>query len=605
MFLLIFNFSSLIGQLDSLSFSTYYDSDKHHLLESHQSELALFFETLDLKRIEKIILFGHTDSDASNEYNNTLSKSRVNGVYDFLIKEGFEKEILKKKYFGEFVPIATNENEFGKGKNRRVEMLVLLKKKKRKIIHITKTNSSKKREKTKSKEEKTAEVKPEDKCNRDTIVELGKGIQAAINICTYEKIKDCITIKIHNDIDALVADGITTYDTQGIPLNSCGMATVNVKAGCDSCFATPIKIRFPILEDCRNEPITNPSSYNFRNGRWQLNRSSRIRKRTIKRIRYFEMEFQCTGKQNCDKPKCPEPIKIKFKNNRKRKFLTANIINICSNGNFPLKIDKRGRAKGDISRINKDYYLYAQVINKHGDTLQIKEPLIYSSSIKILEGKCYCDFQPFFSLTHFPLMRNSNASFSTNEVQGQFPNNIFTGTSFTSLEFILTDYPIYKGYSYQLGGGIYRNYSDGNLLIENQLLKLKNGIQQIGLNGHGAINSPFFFDGFSSTLFIQLGFGTNFAKLQSNENYEILNQKKLNGWGMTSNFGLTLDSARLWKRFKISLGGTYNITFTNLAEFKTFQFVFSEPEQSHKIKFTSQSNTVLATLRIKYYLNNP
>lgn len=600
--LLIFNSSSLISQSDSLSFNTYYDSDNYGLLESHQSDLNLFFEKIDLKRIEKIILFGHTDSDASDEYNNALSKNRVDGVYDFLIQKGFKKEFLEKKYFGEFVPIATNENEFGKGKNRRVETLVLLKKKKRKIIHITKTTPSKKQENPKPKKEKIKEVKPDNKCNRDTIIELRKGVQAAINICTYEKIKDCITIKIHNDIDALVADGITTYDTQGTPLNSCGMATVNVKESCAPCFATPIKIRFPVLEDCRNEPITNPSSYDLRNGQWQLNRSNRIKKKTIKRIRYFEMEFTCAGMQNCDDPKCPEPIKIKFKNNRKQNFLSANIVNICSNGNFPLKIDKRGRAKGDISRINKDYYLFAKVINRQGDTIQLKEPLIYSPSIKILEGKCYCDFQPFFSLTHFPMMRNSNASFSPNEVQGQFSNNIFTGNSFTSLEFILAEYPIHKEFSYQLGGGIYRNYFDGNLLLENQELQLKNGIQQVGFNGNAAINSPYFWDGFSTTLFTQFGFGTNFAKLQSNENFEILDQEKLNGWGMTSNFGLTLDSPRLLKKFKISIGGTYNITFTNLAEFKTFQFVFAEPEQSHKIKFTSQSNTILATLRIKYYL---
>ncbi len=601
--LLIINSISLVGQVDSLSFSTYYDSDKYKLFASHQAEINLFLEKIDLKRIEKIILFGHTDSDASDEYNNALSKNRVDGVYDFLVQKGFRKEVLETKYFGEFVPVATNENEFGKGKNRRVEMLVLLKKKKRKIIHINKTNPPKNRETIKPKEEKIEEVKPENNCNRDTIIELGKGVQAAINICTYEKIKDCIMIEIHNDIDALVADGITTYDTQGTPLNSCGMASVNVKKGCDPCFATPIKIRFPILENCQNELISNPSSYDFSNGRWRLNRSNRIKKRTIKKIRYYEMEFTCSGRQNCDKPSCPEPIKIKFKNNRKRKFISVNIVNICSNGNFPLVINKRGRAKGDISKINKDYYLFAQIINKSGDTIQIKEPLIYSPSIKILEEKCFCKKQPFFSLTHFPLTRNSNASFSPNEVQGQFSNNIFTGASFTSLEFILADYPLYNGFSYQLGGGIYRNYSEGDLILEDQILDLKNGIQQIGLNGHGAINSPFFFDGFSSTFFTQLGFGTNFANLRTNENYEILDQKKMNGWGMTSNFGLTIDSPRLWKRFKVSLGGTYNITLTNLAKFKTFQFILAEPEITHKIKFNSNSNTVLATLRLKYYLN--
>ncbi len=605
LFFFLFNISLLHSQVDSLSLNTYYDSDKYELLASHQSEINHFFDKIDPKQIEQIILFGHTDSDASDEYNNALSKKRVDSVYDFLVKNGFHKELLEKKYFGEFVPVASNENEIGKGKNRRVEMLILLKKKKRKIVHITKTTPSKKREKTKQIEAKIEEVKPENKCKRDTIIELSKGVQAAINICTYEKIKDCIIIKVHNDVDDLVAEGITTYDVQGTPLNSCGMASVEVKKDCNPCFSTPIKIRFPVVEDCRNEPIMNPSAYDFSNGRWRLNRNKRIRKRTIKKVRYYEMEFKCAGRQNCDKPSCHEPIKIKFKNNRKRKFLSANIVDICSNGNFPLLIDKRGRAKGDISTINKDYYLFAQVLDKQGDTIQIKEPLINSPSIKILEEKCFCKKQPFISLTHFPLMRKPNTSFSPNEVNGQFSNNIFTGSAFTSLEFIWADYKLSKRFSYQLGGGIYRNYSDGNILLNNQVLALENGLQQVGLNGHGAINSPFFFDGFSTTFYTQLGFGTNIAKFGSNENFEISNQKKLNGWGMTSNLGLTLDSPRLWKRFKISLGGTYNITFTNLAKFKTFQFILAEPEQTQKVKFTSNSNTILATLRLKYYLNKP
>ena len=70
------------------------------------------------------------------------------------------------------------------------------------------------------------------------------------------------------------------------------------------------------------------------------------------------------------------------------------------------------------------------------------------SSIKILEEKCFCKKQPFISLTHFPLMRKSNTSFSPSETQGQFSNNIFTGSVFTSLEFIWADYQLSKGFSY-------------------------------------------------------------------------------------------------------------------------------------------------------------
>lgn len=601
--------TSLYCQADSLFFNTYYESNEYLLLASHRAELNLFLEKINTNKIEKITLFGHTDSDASDDYNNTLSKNRVDGVYEFLIKKGLQKEQLEKKYFGEFVPIATNENELGKGKNRRVEMLVFFKKKKRKITYITKTNPPKKEKKPIPIEEKIVEEKTVNKCHRDTIIEFEKGVHAAINICEYEKIKDCIVINIQNDVDVLVSSGVTTYDNLGNPLISCGMASVSVKPGCKPCFDTPIKIRFPVIGDnCEKKRVINPSLYNLSGGVWKINPKERIKQRTINRVRYNEITFICQGGKNCDKKDlCSIETKIKFRD--KRKFISANIVNTCNFGNLPLKINKRGKAKGKISKITEDDFLFAKYQNQKGDTIEVKEPLFNSSSIKILKGKNYCKKNKSINLIHFPLMKNTNSSFVQNESDSNFSNavaNIFTGSSFTSLEIIFSEFKLIDDFSYQLGGGIYRNYSDGNILtpaLENKIVQLKNGIQQVGLNGHAAINSPYFWDGFSTTFFTQLGFGTNLAKIQSNENFEILEQKKLNGWGITSNLGLTLDSPPLWKRFKISLGGTYNITFTKLAEFKTFQFILAEPEQSHQVKFTSNSNSILATLNLKFYLN--
>ena len=68
---------------------------------------------------------GHTDNDGKELYNLHLSQSRAQAVVDYLVEAGIGRHRLDPAGFGEARPIAENETEEGKAKNRRVEFLIV------------------------------------------------------------------------------------------------------------------------------------------------------------------------------------------------------------------------------------------------------------------------------------------------------------------------------------------------------------------------------------------------------------------------------------------------------------------------------------------------
>ena len=67
---------------------------------------------------------GHTDTDGAPDRNQRLSERRAQSVVDFLVKAGVPPARLKAVGYGQDRPIAPNDNNANKGRNRRIEFTV-------------------------------------------------------------------------------------------------------------------------------------------------------------------------------------------------------------------------------------------------------------------------------------------------------------------------------------------------------------------------------------------------------------------------------------------------------------------------------------------------
>jgi OOP family OmpA-OmpF porin len=74
----------------------------------------------------RIEIAGYTDSVGSAESNFRLSDDRARSVADFLIRHGVVPSRIAARGYGEEHPIAPNDSEFGRARNRRIEFHVAL-----------------------------------------------------------------------------------------------------------------------------------------------------------------------------------------------------------------------------------------------------------------------------------------------------------------------------------------------------------------------------------------------------------------------------------------------------------------------------------------------
>ncbi|MGP5359736.1 OmpA family protein [Psychrobacter celer] len=72
----------------------------------------------------ELMIIGHTDSQASDDYNIELSQERADAVKEYLVAQGVDASKLSTKGMGESEPIADNSTEQGRFRNRRIEFVV-------------------------------------------------------------------------------------------------------------------------------------------------------------------------------------------------------------------------------------------------------------------------------------------------------------------------------------------------------------------------------------------------------------------------------------------------------------------------------------------------
>lgn len=86
------------------------------------NELALFLTENPMLRIRVV---GHTDNVGSDKDNMVLSEGRANSVKEALVNRGVASERIETVGMGRTQPVATNDTDEGRAKNRRVEYIIL------------------------------------------------------------------------------------------------------------------------------------------------------------------------------------------------------------------------------------------------------------------------------------------------------------------------------------------------------------------------------------------------------------------------------------------------------------------------------------------------
>jgi outer membrane protein OmpA-like peptidoglycan-associated protein len=105
--------------------NVFFETSKWELKPESMIELDRLVILLKNNPEKKIEIGGHTDNVGSDEANLTLSNNRAQSVVDYLVKKGIAVNRLTAKGYGESVPIATNDTDAGRSKNRRTEFRVI------------------------------------------------------------------------------------------------------------------------------------------------------------------------------------------------------------------------------------------------------------------------------------------------------------------------------------------------------------------------------------------------------------------------------------------------------------------------------------------------
>lgn len=264
------------SQLINIKTSVYFETDSFAITPDFEKRLNSFADTAQKLAIRGILLRGNTDSDADSLYNIRLSEKRVVTVKKYLVSKGITDTLIHFDFYGENKPIADNETEKGKQRNRRVDVILSA------TIPVKNINP------------KTVipETIREDTCIRDTTFFFDNGMKVSISLCDFIKRKTCLQLNTNyeiykNTLDSLL---VTNYSKSQVLGAFLGINLCN-----DSCFEKPLKIEFHIKNECDYLSLKELTLYNLKpNGQWEqrhIKAQSNYRDKQL----YYQFEVNCPG----------------------------------------------------------------------------------------------------------------------------------------------------------------------------------------------------------------------------------------------------------------------------------------------------------------------
>jgi outer membrane protein OmpA-like peptidoglycan-associated protein len=117
------------SQMDMFTIVMPYDVtfgfNQYELKTDFNEVLNAVAEAIKMAPELSVEVVGHTDNIGTAKYNQKLSEKRAKTVAGYLISKGVDKSRLEIKAKGFDEPVATNDTEEGRAKNRRVEINII------------------------------------------------------------------------------------------------------------------------------------------------------------------------------------------------------------------------------------------------------------------------------------------------------------------------------------------------------------------------------------------------------------------------------------------------------------------------------------------------
>jgi OOP family OmpA-OmpF porin len=103
-------------------YGVHFDFNKATLRDESEPVLNRVLTTLKGQPKLMVELQGHTDNVGNDDYNFKLSGARAQAVMQWLVTHGTETSRVSTQGYGKSRPVASNDNDEGRAKNRRVEL---------------------------------------------------------------------------------------------------------------------------------------------------------------------------------------------------------------------------------------------------------------------------------------------------------------------------------------------------------------------------------------------------------------------------------------------------------------------------------------------------
>ena len=101
-----------------------FDFDSDVVRAQAATNLRNLAASLDKYPGSDLLIAGHTDNVGSDGYNLGLSERRADAAVSYLAGQGVSRSRMRARGLGETEPVAPNDSESGRSKNRRVEVAI-------------------------------------------------------------------------------------------------------------------------------------------------------------------------------------------------------------------------------------------------------------------------------------------------------------------------------------------------------------------------------------------------------------------------------------------------------------------------------------------------